>query len=388
MFQYFGSNLDPGGKILNSSKFQVQSNMKEYTFGRDIKCDYVILDPQRRVSRKHGCVYELKGEFFIKDMRSANGIYVNNIKIPHHNPFNFKLTDCITLSKDYVLDIFEVMPINLDRTLVMNSVLKSNLTNPKVNVVTFQSGDKKVNLDIEKTSISDVVELDNSPYLTIGRDNDNKLVLPHTFVSRNHCKMRLITPQIIEIIDLGSSNGTYADGQKLQPNKPYQFSTAAMIKLSSSFPLDLKKIFPNIQIVQRNIQQENVHRPNLQNSLDQSPITKKEKKAFNELENVWKEYMERQNNANSLAMGYSLGGAVFGLAAAALTGGIGSIVLLSGGGLVGRYLGQQKTNEIKGDLTYEDMFLETYCCPRCKESFQRKPWVTIRDCYKCKIKFK
>lgn len=365
--------------------------MKEYTFGRDITCDYVILDPQRRVSRKHGCVYELKGEFFIKDMGSANGIFINNNKVTHDNPVNFKLTDRITLSKDYVLDIFEVMPINLDRTLVMNSVAKSNLTIPKGNVITFQSGDKKVNLDIEKTSIRDVIELDYSPYLTIGRGNENKLVLPHNFVSLNHCKMRLITPQIIEIIDLNSSNGTYVDGQNLQPNKPYQFSTAAMIKLGGSFQLDLKKIFPNIQIVQRNIQQENTPKPNLQNSLDHGPITKKEKKAFNELENVWKEYMERQNKANSSAMGYGIGGAVFGVAAAAFTGltaGIGGLVLISGGGLVGRYLGQQKTNEIKGDLTYEDMFLETYCCPRCKESFQRKPWVTIRDCYKCKIKFK
>lgn len=365
--------------------------IKEYFFGRDTSCDYVILDPQRRVSRKHGCVYKFNGEFFIKDLGSTNGIYVNNNKIPYNNPINFKLTDQITLSKDFVLDIFEVMPINLDRTLVMNSAAKSNLTNPKSNVVTFQSGDKKVNLDIEKTSISDVIKLDNSPYLTIGRGNDNKLVLPHTFISRNHCKIRLITPQIIEIIDLGSSNGTYVDSQKLQPNKPYQFSTAAMIKFGSSFPFDLKKIFPNIQIVQRNIQQENAPKPNLQNPFDQSPITKKEKKAFNELENVWKEYVERQNKANSSAMGYSIGGAAFGIAAAAftgLTGGIGGIVLMSGGGLVGRYLGQQKTNEIKGDLTFEDMFLETYCCPRCKESFQKKPWVTIRDCYKCKIKFK
>ena len=365
--------------------------MKKYTFGRDVDCDYIILDPQRRVSRTHGYVYELKGDFYIKDTGSANGIYVNGNKIQQNTDIKFKLTDVITLSKDYVLDVFEVMPINLDRTLVMTSSTKSNLSAQNGNLVTFQSGERKINLDIEKTSISDVIELDKSPYITIGRGKENKIILSQTFISRNHCKIRMITPQIIEIIDLGSSNGTYADGQKLQPNKPYQFSSAAMIKLGSSFPLDLNKILPNIQIVQRNIQQENVSKPNHQNPFDQSPITKKEKKAFNELENVWKEYVERQNNANSASMNYSIGGAVFGVAAAAftgLTGGIGGIVLMSGGGLVGRYLGQQRTNEIKGDLTYEDMFLETYCCPRCKESFQKKPWITIRECFKCKLKFK
>lgn len=365
--------------------------MKKYTFGRDINCDYVILDPQRRVSRTHGYVYELKGDFYIKDTGSANGIYVNGNKIQQNTDIKFKLTDLITLSKDYVLDVFEVMPINLDKTLVMTSSAKSNLSAPNGNLVTFQSGERKINLDIEKTSISDVVELDKSPYITIGRGNENKIILSQTFISRNHCKMRMITPQIIEIIDLGSSNGTYADGQKLQPNKPYQFSTAAMIKLGSSFPLDLKKIFPNIQIVQRNIQQENAPKPNLQNPYDQSPITKKEKKAFNELENVWKEYVERQNNATSVSSKYMMGGGVVGGVGAIIFSGIfpgSGIVLSMGGTLIGRYLGQQKTNEIKGDITYEDMFLETYCCPRCKESFQKKPWITIRECFKCKLKFK
>jgi len=364
--------------------------MKEYTFGRDTSCDYVILDPQKRVSRKHGCVYEHQGGYFIKDSGSSNGIYINNQKIPQNTPVKFKLSDLITLSKDYVLDVFEVMPINLDRTLVMTSS-KSSLSNPKNNLVTLQTGGKKVNLDIEKTSISDVIELDNSPYITLGRGDENKIVLSQTFISRNHCKMRMITPQIIEIIDLGSSNGTFVDSQKLLPNKPYQFSSAAIIKLGSSLTLDLKKIFPNIQIVQRSIIQENIPKSNHQNAIDNSPISKAEKRSFDELEFVWKEFVGRQNNANNAGMGYSIGGAVFGIAAAAitgLTGGVGGIILMSGGGLVGRYLGQQKTNEIKGDLTYEDMFLESYCCPRCKESFQKKPWITIRECFKCKIKFK
>jgi pSer/pThr/pTyr-binding forkhead associated (FHA) protein len=365
--------------------------MKEYFFGRDTNCDFVILDPQRRVSRKHGCVYEMNGEYYIKDIGSANGIYINNKRIPQNRATKFKLSDVITLSKDYVLDVFEVMPINLDKTLVMSSGPKTNFSPPNNNVLTLQSGDKKINLDIEKTSISDIAELDSTPYITIGRGGDNKLVLAHTFISRNHCKLRMITPQIIEVIDLGSSNGTYVDKQKLQPNKPYQFSSAAIIKLGSSLTIDLKKIFPGIQIVQRNKPQVSSPQGAPQRNIEHKPITKAERKAFEELEGLWKEYLDRQSNANKATMTYGIGGAALGLAAAALTGlsgGIGGIILMSGSGLVGRYLGQQKTNEIRGDLTYEDMFLETYCCPRCKESFQKKPWITIRECFKCKLKFK
>ena len=155
--------------------------MKQYVFGRDTNCDYVILDPQKRVSRKHGCVYELNGVYFIKDMGSANGIYVNNQKIPQNTPFEFNLSDVITLSKDFVLDVFEIMPINLDKTLVMVSQ-NPNLSSAQNNLITLQNGNKKISLDIEKTSISDVLELDNTPYLS---GEDNKVKLPHTFISRN-----------------------------------------------------------------------------------------------------------------------------------------------------------------------------------------------------------
>jgi ribosomal protein L37AE/L43A len=81
-------------------------------------------------------------------------------------------------------------------------------------------------------------------------------------------------------------------------------------------------------------------------------------------------------------------GTAVGLALSVVTGGIGGAVVGGGLGLAGRYFGQQKSNEIRGDLTMEDMFLLTYACPRCKESFQKKPWVTIQDCFKCKLKFK
>jgi hypothetical protein len=91
-----------------------------------------------------------------------------------------------------------------------------------------------------------------------------------------------------------------------------------------------------------------------------------------------------------VANGFGIGGVVFGLAAVAMTGGAGMLGLLcmGGGTVLGRWLGQQASNEIRSDLTYEDAFLEAYACPRCKESFQKKSWITIRDCYRCKLKFR
>ena len=107
-----------------------------------------------------------------------------------------------------------------------------------------------------------------------------------------------------------------------------------------------------------------------------------------ELEDVWKEYIDRQNKANNANIGYSIGGSILALAFTGFTGGVGTALLAGGGGILGRYLGQQASNKIRNDLTYEDAFLQTYACPRCKESFQKKPWITVRECLKCKIKFR
>ena len=65
-----------------------------------------------------------------------------------------------------------------------------------------------------------------------------------------------------------------------------------------------------------------------------------------------------------------------------------AIIIGVGGSLMARYISQQQTSKLRSDFTYEDMFLQIYACPRCKESFQKKPWITIRECLKCKIKFR
>jgi hypothetical protein len=197
----------------------------------------------------------------------------------------------------------------------------------------------------------------------------------------------MLSPEIIELIDLGSTNGTYADGKKLEPNKPFRFINSVEIFLSKSYLLNLKQLFPNIQLVTKDKNVQSSPKPGSIPPTN-SPITKEELAAFKELENVWKEYAQRQQKANKVSSSYGMVGTAVGLALSVVTGGIGGAVVGGGLGLAGRYFGQQKSNEIRGDLTMEDMFLLTYACPRCKESFQKKPWVTIQDCFKCKLKFK
>ena len=297
------------------------------------------------------------------------------------------LTDKVTLSVDYPLEINSVF-IDDDATRILTSNEGRNKSvlfdNEKA---IFRDNDKTVVFDKNKTQLGDILQMDTSVFITVGRNPDNKIFIDNSSISRYQCKMRLLTPIMFEIEDLNSTNGTFVDNTRLEPNKRFQFDSSARVRFGNDFNLNLKSIFPNIEIIQKSAPPK----PQSSEGVKNGPVSKSELKSFNELEEVWKEYINRQNQANNAAMGYGIGGTVLGLAAVAFTGatgGVGGLLLMSGGGILGRYLGQQKSSKIRNDLTYEDAFLEVYSCPRCKESFQKKAWITIRECFKCKCKFR
>jgi len=364
--------------------------MQKKIIGRDPSCDYIIFDPQNRVSRKHAELLKDHSHFFIKDLNSLNGIYVNGKKIIPGNLIKLGSDDKITFSKDYVLDIKMVFGVDDDATKILssNNDSDSSIVFDNNNAI-YRDKKQTIVFDRDKTQFSEILQMDTSPFVSIGRNTDNKITINNSNVSKYHCKTRLLTPVMIELEDLGSTNGTYADDEKLTPNKRYHFASSVRIRLGSSYDMNLKTIFPGIQIIQKTVQPK-INPLAVQPAIN-TPVTTKEMESFNELEAVWKEFIIRQNQANNASTGYSIGGAVFGLAAVAFTGatgGIGGMLLMTGGGILGRYLGQQKSSKIRNDLTFEDAFLQTYACPRCQESFQKKPWITIRECFKCKAKFR
>ena len=367
--------------------------MGKKIIGRDTTCDFIIFDPKNRVSRKHLELAYDGNEYFIKDLQSTNGTFVNGKKIESDKVFKISSKDKVTLSLDYPLDILKVFS-NEDSTKVLNNNNSESTIIFNNSQATYNDGKRTVIFDIDKTQIGDISDIDSTPFITIGRSIDNKIAVNNPSISRNQCKIRLLTPFMVEIEDLGSTNGTYADEGRLNPNLKYKFASSVKIRFGKDYNVDLKKIFPNIQIIQKQKQDDTIISNNQQpqrNIQPQSPnATKYEMSEFNDLEEVWTEYIERQNQANNSTAAYSIGGALLGLAAVALTAttGVGGILMMSGGGILGRYLGQNKSNEIRNDLTYEEAFLETYSCPRCKESFQKKPWITIRDCNKCRVKFR
>jgi pSer/pThr/pTyr-binding forkhead associated (FHA) protein len=359
--------------------------------GRDQSCDFIIFDPEKRVSRRHAELIITQSRMLIKDLGSKNGVYINNKRIEPNKDYVLTIKDKITLSKTYKLNLNEFLQENEEQTLILNKTnshtgqnLNSFLHIENEKAV-FKNENKTIVFDRDKTTIGDLSVVDNSSYKTIGRNAKTDFVIDDSNVSRDHCNIRLISNLIIELIDLNSTNGTYADGEKLIPNKKYQFSSSVILRIGKTYHLDLRSIFPSIQIIQRKRSVEN--NPPHKSNFDQA-ATEFELKQFYELEKIWDEYTKRQNEAHNASNKFGIGGMVVGAALGALTGGVAGVLLASGGGIFGRYLGQQESSKIRQDLSFETAFLEIYSCPRCKESFQKKPWITIRDCFKCKLKFR
>lgn len=352
--------------------------------GRSNECEFVVLDPPRKVSRHHVDVIFDGRSYFLVD-KSANGTFVNGSRLAKGTKVPVRHTDLIMLAQSYQLDlalVFTAPTHGGDETRILVRGNSDSTHNIAVNF-----GDKTVIFNEDKTQIGEILAMDNTGFITVGRSADNGFSIPNPSVSKKHCRLRMLAPTLVEIEDLGSSNGTFADGERLAAGERNRFASSVKVTLGQETILDLRKLFPKLDIPVKKVPAQNppVNAPGA--PTPGTPIKEEEKRAFNDLETVWREYEERQKKIANIATSGALGGSLFGGVLGIALPGVGALLGL-GGSLLGRYISQQKVNKLRNDVSYEDMFLQVYACPRCKESFQKKPWVTIRDCMRCKIKFR
>ena len=71
------------------SSFNLDSyDKKVITFGRSSDCDICL--NRDYISRKHGCFYIKEGIWYIKDLKSTNGIFYENKKLTEEIPISGK----------------------------------------------------------------------------------------------------------------------------------------------------------------------------------------------------------------------------------------------------------------------------------------------------------
>ena len=73
--------------------------------------------------------------------------------------------------------------------------------------------------------------LTGNPQITIGRDPDRSdYVIDNQSISRSHAKLTM-SPDGFQIIDLGSTNGTFVDGSRVEPGAPNPLANGARLTL-------------------------------------------------------------------------------------------------------------------------------------------------------------
>ena len=80
--------------------------------------------------------------------------------------------------------------------------------------------DKTLDIETRKKSV------------VVGRSPQCDLIIPHDSVSRQHCKIEFVKDHYY-ITDLGSSNGVFIDGDRLQPQVRRAFLLSQQLKLGS-----------------------------------------------------------------------------------------------------------------------------------------------------------
>lgn len=119
--------------------------------GRSLRCDFSV--PLEDLSREH-CLFEMDGEkYFITDLGSSNGVWVNDERIPAHEKTLITPDDVVILSNLYT---FNINPVEIktrsDVVIKQDAVVKK--VNPETATVSFQLEypDEKVQLKKQKIS--------------------------------------------------------------------------------------------------------------------------------------------------------------------------------------------------------------------------------------------
>ncbi len=187
------------------------------------------------VSRIHARITFSSGRFLIEDRGSANGTFVNGVKIG--SPYPLSSGDKITLGENVAFEFQEVPAgeVSKDTIILTNgldvlteSVEDSSipLSENKADSATqpYQKNDPMV---IGKKSASPkmivmVAGEDSQTYplidsrITIGRDEDNYIVIRSPIISRHHALLESIPDGYLLTIQPDNTNETYLDGMLVQ----------------------------------------------------------------------------------------------------------------------------------------------------------------------------
>lgn len=202
--------------------------LDQATLGFGRSADNRVAIPNSQASRHHAEIRLENGQPVIYDLGSSNGTKVNNERISQPRPLEdldkITIADCVFQLQAVV----EAATMPDPAEEMYPRLLRLNST--------------------EQASY----QMDKLP-LTLGRDNQNQVIIQGRQASRYHAEIRQ-SPEGPVIADLGSSNGTYVNGARLrQPqllrhNDRLEIGGEALVYLAGpASPLNQPQLISRLQ---------------------------------------------------------------------------------------------------------------------------------------------
>lgn len=202
--------------------------------GRDEDCD-LLLD-QIRVSRQHARLRWDGTHFYLTDLESSNGTFVNSEKLEPNVPFEVSPEQSIKIGEcTLLLKAPPPPPPKNDTPLAGAEAIKPDT--PRYDA-TVAGGDTNYGLT-ERFQLrycfkggEDKTHVLLSGKTSIGRGKENDLTLEDQEVSRHHAVIE-IEGGSLWITDLNSTNGVTIDGLRLNPLERHQVSAGKKIAIGN-----------------------------------------------------------------------------------------------------------------------------------------------------------
>lgn len=172
----------------------------QYIIGRSGGANDISIN-SKIVSSQHGIITRINGNYFYNDLASTNGTIVNNKLL---KGFNSSPSNTIMLND---ADVLTIGSNDNDRVYIL-----------------FSCGTNS-NVDWNMLSLTAQREI------TIGRGNDNVIIIPNITVSRHHAVIRYANGAVT-VSDLNSYNGTIVNYNTLRGTAP--LNDTDIIKLGTS----------------------------------------------------------------------------------------------------------------------------------------------------------
>ncbi len=201
-------------KNLKDSEEQVFNLAQDtITFGRTSDCDVELAD--KSISRKHAQIIQEGEDFYLVDLKSGNGTYLNGkkirpiekqllrsgdlIKIEHFEIQFALLKETLRkpVEEDTDTDIVEVKMIRK----ILGALSKDGF--PSLEILNGSAEGRKIEFKTEMKT------------LDIGRDPECNLKIEDAVISRVHAKLIRKLGGIV-LVDLESRNGTFVNNEKIQ----------------------------------------------------------------------------------------------------------------------------------------------------------------------------